>query len=413
MGAVNHHLSLGLSTIIAKMAVKGDTILDLGPLSTRTTSLFLQLRCHCFIEDMHDYINDLNQDNTYPLEKLGEFLLEKPKGITFDYILCWDLFNFLPLETIQHLMMLLKPFLKPGTILHTIRYIGTATPALPKSFKHIDHFNYQVEDTQLLNQERSQIIPQAHTTIMLLRSLPEFSLYDTALNQQGMMKDVAEYLLEYESTTKNKLVKKRLNAQDVVSYFSQQTNNQAIEVIGLKKLLTTSSLASVLEVGPKNGRQVSYLNSQCENLYIEDIYSSLSWHNKIIGNHSNGISQQLLKFPIQLKFDLVLMWDTFNFCTPLQVKMIGELLAKQLNPGAKLHILMHKGKAIPNKPAVFEVAGESSVNISGEITGDNPRNLKSVTELIRLLPTFKLWFHHLGGANTNHDYQEFILEYKG
>ena len=395
------------------MVVNGDTILDLGPLSTQTTPLFLQLRCHCFIEDMHEYINDLNSDNSNPLDKLSDFLLQKPEGITFDYILCWDLFNFLPLDTIKHLMALLKPYLKPGTILHTIRYIGTATPALPKTFKHLDHFNYQVKDTQVKDPNKSQIIPQAHTTIMLLRSLPEFSLYDTALNQQGMMKDVAEYLLEYESMTKNKLVKKRLNAQDVVSYFSKQSDNKAIEVVGLKKLLNDSSLFSVLDIGQKNGRQISFLNNLCENLYVEDIYSSVSWQNKIVGSHSHGISQHLLKFPVKLKFNLVLMWDTFNFCSPLQIKKIGELLGKQLNQGAKLHILMHKGKSIPEKPAVFEVMGESSVNITGELKGDMPKNLKSVTELIRLLPHFKLWFHHLGGANTDHDYQEFILEYKG
>ncbi len=416
LSSVNHHLSLGLNTIIGKMAKKGETVLDLGPLSTQITSLFLQLKCRCFIEDMHEYVLELNNDSSNPLDKLSAFLLDKPEGTTFDYVLCWDLFNFLSLDIINHLMALLKPYLKPGTILHTIRYIGTATPHLPRQFKRLDKLNFNVSESQSLLKGNNQITPQAHTTIMLLRSMPEFSLYDTALNQEGMMKDVAEYLLEYESITKGKLVKKRLNAQDVVSYFAQQSNNDAVDLLGLKKILSDSNTMrqlSVFETGPKSGRQVSYLNNLSKSLYIEDIYSSITWQNRLIGNQTGSVSQQLLKFPESLKFDLVLIWDIFNFCSPEQIKKIGELLSKHLNIGAKLHILIHKGKGIPKKPAVFEVTHKLGVNISGELKGDHPKNLRSITELIRLLPQFKLWFHHLGNASTRHDYQEFILEHKG
>ncbi len=414
--SANQHLSLGLNTIIGKMAKKGDTVLDLGPLSTQVASLFLELKCRCFIEDMHEYILELNNDSSKPLEKLSTFLLDKPDGTTFDYVLCWDLFNFLSLDIINHLMSLLKPYLKPGTILHTIRYIGTATPHLPRQFKRLDKLNFKVLDSPSLTNGGNQIIPQAHTTIMLLRSMPEFSLYDTALNQEGMMKDVAEYLLEFESITKGKLVKKRLNAQDVVSYFAQQTNNDAVELVGLKKLLddsNTTNKFSVLEAGAKNGRQVGHLNNLCKSLYIEDIYSSITWQNRLIGNQKSSVSQQLLKFPESLKFDLALIWDIFNFCTPDQIKKIGELLSKHLNIGAKLHILIHKGKGIPKKPALFEISSEINVNIRGDLKGDHPKNLRSITELVRLLPQFKLWFHHLGNASTRHDYQEFILEHKG
>ncbi len=416
MGAVNHHLSLGLTTIVNKMVGKGHTVLDLGPLSTLIAPLFLQKQCKCYIEDMHEYVHSLNLDSSNPFVKLEQFLLEKPKGITFDFILCWDLFNFLSLEIISHLMALLKPYLKPGTILHTMRYTGATTPPLPRVYKRTEHLTFQVNDTLSNQKTIAQLTPQAHTTIMLLRSMPDFSLYDASLNKEGMLKDVTEYLLEYGTRKTGQYVKKRLNSQDVVSYFSQQKNTHQVSFVGLTKLLSDtrhSQGLSVFEAGAKTGRDTASLNHLCQNLYVEDIYSSILWQNKLAANNEGAITQHIIGSPKSMKFNLVLMWDIFNFCSHLQIHKIGKLLASNLSQAAKIHIIIYKGQSIPAKPGRYEVHDANTVNINGEIKRDTPKTLKSVTELTKLLPDFKLYFHHFGGPSTNHSFQEFILEYKG
>lgn len=412
---IHQHRSLGLRSIVSKLVEKGDTILDLGRMSTLTAPLFLQLHCRCFIEDLNEYVEDLSVNNDNPVDRLSDFLLDKPAETTFDIILCWDLFNFLSLELISHLMALLKPYLKPGTVLHTIRYIGGTTPKLPRHFKHLGNFDYQVQDSPAFVGDG--LAPQAHTTIMLLRSLPEFSLYDTALNQEGMMKDVAEYLLEYDSLVKDKKVRKGLNSQDVGSYFTQEEEGAtSIEFIGLKKLLertANSTTATALDIGPKNGRKFTYLHNHCHDLYIEDVYSSIAWQNKLIGDNISTTSKQLLNFSVSVEFDFVLLWDTLNFCSPSQIQTIGELLSKHLTVGALLHILIYKGNETPIRPLMFEIKEDKKVKTTGDLNNGKPKILRSIAELMRLLPQFRLNFHHLGDKANQHNYQEFILEYKG
>ena len=262
----------------------------------------------------------------------------------------------------------------------------------------------------------NSLIPQAHTTIMLLRCLPEFSLYDTALNQEGMMKDAAEYLLEYDSLDKNKKVRKGLNSQDVSSYFTQNSEETSLDFIGLKKLFDSNdkSLNSVvLDIGPKNGRNFSYLHNHSKDLYIEDVYSSISWQNKLVGDNISTTSKQLLNFSSQVEFDFVLLWDTLNFCSAPQTQKIGELLSNHLAVGALLHLLIYKGNEIPLRPVTFEIKADEKVKIIGEPKYEKPKILRSIAELMRLLPQFRLNFHHLGDKANQHNYQEFILEYKG
>lgn len=411
---INQHLSLGLRSILSKLVSRGDTILDLGPLSTLTAPLFLQLQCRYYVEDMNEFILDSKSENLN--DSLSNYLLEKPAETRFDTILCWDLFNFLSLDMISHLMSLLKPYLKPGTILHTIRYIGGSAPSLPKKFKYLDQYNYEVKDSAFDSRSNNNIVPQAHTTIMLLRALPEFSLYDTAMNQEGMMNDVAEYLLEYDSIIKDKKVKKRLSSEDVVSYFSQNTESKNLDLAGIAKLFDHShknTIRSVLDIGPKNGRQFTYLNDQCEELYIEDIYSSIAWQNKIVSESANSISKQLLSFSSNVEFDRVLLWDILNYCNAHQIKKIGELLSEHLSEGALLHLLIYKSSTIPAKPLLFELKKNHQVSLIGDLKYEKPRSLRSIAELMRFLPQFKLNFHHMGNTTNQHGYQEFILEFRG
>ena len=413
--SAHQHLSLGIKSIISKLASSGDTILDLGPLSTLTTPMFLNLNCRCFIEDLNEYLwsTDTNSDSNN-FDQLSEYLLEKPDNIKFDFILCWDLFNFLSFELIGHLMSLLKPYLKPGTMLHTIRYIGAATPKQPKHFKHTGGFNYEISDTPIIHSEHQHLKLQTHTTIMLLRSLPEFSLYDTALNQEGMMRDVAEYILEFNSAQSSRKLSKRLSSHDVVSYFSQDSESSDSKFSGIERLLSSDKqYHSILEAGPKNGRHLATLDSLCNNLYVEDIFSSVSWHNRLGTSVDAPISTQLIKFDRDVTFDVVFLWDTLSYCNSAQIQKLSERLSNHLSAGSLVHILIQKSNDIASKPPSFEVNQDLTVKISGELHGNYQKGFRSITELIRLLPQFKLHFHSIGSNSDFHNYQEFILEFKG
>lgn len=46
---------------------------------------------------------------------------------------------------------------------------------------------------------------------------------------------------------------------------------------------------------------------------------------------------QLLDFPAQLRFDVCLFWDLFNYLDPAAISALAQLLRPHLAPGARAH----------------------------------------------------------------------------
>lgn len=402
---MTHHRSFGLATLVSEMINTGDRILDLGPMSSGTTEAFLKRNCQCHIEDLVEYLSD-NQGSHDPLEALEQHLIPKPKSLKYDVILCWDILNFLSLEVIEHLMNLLAPHLKQGTILHTMRYTGSNQPNKPRRFRLGDDFCYEyIEDDSY-----PQVASKGHSTVTLLKRMHRFSLFNSLMKREGMDKNVTEHFLEYDSQTSRKQIRSG-GASDISRYFTTASNAQPIELEGFKTVLAELPEQSLmLECGPKNGRNLEFLQRHVGALYTEDLFSSMAWRQKNLD--CQALSESLLVFDGSRGFDAVLLWNLLDFCLPEQIQQLGILFKEKMTPEAKLHLLMVKSSGLPQKPPQFDVVNDSYVKIHGELSGSISNVSLSTTDLLRLLPDYKIASHHFGRLPSGESYLEFILQLK-
>lgn len=408
---MNQFPSIGLATILNELVTEGDKVLDLGAFARGTSDAFLNLKCGCHFEDLGEYIETLEENDSSAIEKLEEFLIPKPQGTKFDYILAWDLFNYLDLEVIGRIMKLLEPHMKPGTILHCMQYIGTSQPEKPRKFRLLADHKYETIGPD----EEKRIPARGYLILDLLKHMNRFSLNITLMNQQGMQTDVVEYLLEYDKSVEEKKLTQARNAP-VVAYFKHQFTYSNIRLPQLTRAVfrcRTNEELSIFNYGTQSGEEHTFLKQISKYVYMEDIYSSIAWNKKVAVGSQGSLSDQLLRFSNDVRFDLVLLWDLFNYCEPEQIQKIVNLFSQKLTPNGKIHLLLFNQNRVADKPARFHINKDLSVNVAGQVKGDRPNQITCTGELIKLMPDFKMYGHHYGWFEEKVNFHEFVLEYRG
>ena len=132
---MSDHYSSALASLVEEISHGKSIILDLGSSETGSTKVFLDLRCHCYVEDLNELLQEITSDNPSRFDLLEAHLLDKPDGLKFDYVLCWDLLNYIDKDLQTHLFNLLASHFKEGTLLHTMRYTNEDMPSSPGQFQ--------------------------------------------------------------------------------------------------------------------------------------------------------------------------------------------------------------------------------------------------------------------------------------
>ncbi len=405
---MSEHYSSALATLVEEIRHKKTVVLDLGSIETGSTQVFLDLRCNCYVEDLNEFLQDVTADDPSRFDLLEAHLLDKPDGLKFDYILCWDLLNYIDQKLQSHLFNLLSPYLKEGTLLHTMRYVNEFMPANPGQFRIHKDLKFMMDE----NTSNDQIKAPVLSTIQMLKNMGAFTLRTTIMNQKGMRNDIAEYLFDYGESAALKNLKKN-NIAEESKYSSQKLTFANVPMTGLKESLNQLNVienSSVLEIGKKGGRSLRVLNELTEHLYVEDIYSSLIWQKKINKN-APTFSQNALKFKADETFNLILLWDIVSVINPAQFGAFLLAIRSHLRPNAKLHLLLPINSGAPNKPPEYEINSDFSVSVRGDICGDQERTITTMSQLTRLLPGFKMSSFQFGNFSSKDKFLECVFEY--
>ncbi|PCI70076.1 MAG: hypothetical protein COB38_07845 [Gammaproteobacteria bacterium] len=384
---MSDHYSSALASLVEEISHGKSIILDLGSTETGSTKVFLDLRCNCYVEDLNELLQEISSDNPSRFDLLEAHLLDKPDGLKFDYVLCWDLLNYIDKDLQTHLFNLLAPHFKEGTLLHTMRYTSEKMPSSPGQFQIRKDLNFSMEKNISDKMIKTPIL----STIQLLKNMGDFTLRSTIMNQQGMRGDIIEYLFDYGEVAALRNLKKN-NMAEKSKYSSQKLVFSNVIMNGLKESLNQLKVienSSVLEIGKKGGRSLKILNTLTEHLYVEDIYSSLIWQKKI-NNNAPSFSQNALNFKADEFFNLILLWDIVSILHPAQFGAFLLAIRTHLRVGAKLHLLLPINSKAPEKPPEYEINPDFSVSVRGEIQGNQTRTITTMTQLTKLLPGFKM-----------------------
>lgn len=403
---MQHH-SFGLAALNQDIIQPGFRILDLGPLSVGTTQAFLQMNCPCYIEDLIEFFSE-NQQASDIKGALTEHLVAKPERIKFDVILCWDLLNFLSTEEIEHLVELLKPNLKPGTLLHAMIYTGATAPARPAKFKLLQDFTYETVD----DPEYPQVSFLRHSVVELMQSLGRFNLSNSLIQRQGMRKDLIEYFFEYESGRAQGQIRPG-GASDKVTYFAAGDGSQALSLHGLDVALGAarrSPVSKVIDCGPRSGRNIGGLEQQVGELFVLDLHSAIQWYKKRGEDGCQAIRLAFRKFADLEPCDVILAWEMPGFYGPEELFVLSELLVSKLKPRGLLHFIFSKRERLAQRPAVFELQAQSQIRVKEFSPSGEKAQFSNITEVIRALPRLQLVGQGHGRLPSGAFYHELTLK---
>jgi hypothetical protein len=183
--------SLGLNALLDFVRESGKyAILDMGQALGVNVDFWSRYPCRLYIEDFYRSYREVQAARS---EGANTVVLPDPlflsAGTVFDFILAWDLLNYLSLEEIDALIGRLRPYCRPGTFLFTLVSTQAEIPAEPSIFRIIDRERMAYESRA----HKTRPSPRYHPKD-LARRLAPFEVSSSFLLRNG----IQEYVFVYK-----------------------------------------------------------------------------------------------------------------------------------------------------------------------------------------------------------------------
>ncbi len=383
-------------------------MLDLGPMSGGCFRLLSQLSCKIHVEDIVSLLREhLLSSKKSTAFDISTTLDENMNHDQFDVILAWDIFNYLSLQQIQQLSENLKPFCKPNTLLYMLRYVDKNIPLAPRDITVRDQYTIEMSDDACFARPTAN-----YSTLDLLKVLPGYYMQDTMLAQEGMVRGITEHVLRYAPSTESRHLISRSETSRKNSHVS--TADSADEKLHLSpsvaevmSLLQSADDLVVLDLGSANNRAEDDIVEKSGSYFRVDLFSALerAHHNK-----SEELNLSVLSAHMTRKFDVILAWDLFNFCSPNQILQLNCALASLCHPNTFLLSFMYTGRGKPQRPSKFEVRKGCEVAIVTSALAQQPDAITGVT-LLRQLQNFIMDKTYAYREGMDRDIIEYIFVY--
>lgn len=185
--------SLGLKALFAGLDPATDSaVLDLGPASGTNLTFFSELGCRVHVADLYRSLWDSDGGRPTDAATFADAcssLLPSSGDHRFDYILTWDLFNYLTQDQITAVVEPLTALCKPGAVLFSMISIRHQIASRPGSFQILEPGKLSTQQVP----SNARPSPE-YKEPQLLRLLPGFLVRRCFLMRHG----VQEYLFEYK-----------------------------------------------------------------------------------------------------------------------------------------------------------------------------------------------------------------------
>lgn len=402
------HRSPALTLLFNEIKQTNDiTILDLGAITKANFDFLNQFSCKIQVEDLSARISDIVATGEIQLlNSIDQYLGRHEECEPFDVILIWDVINYLSRDGIKKLMQKLSYYAKQDTLLYAIRYLEKKIPTVPQRFHIRDQYTIQVELRDLRDRSFEFV-----NTSEFLKITPNYTLENTLMNKEGMRHGYIEHLLRFNpGNTSKKLQAVKEGGYDKTNHKTFANTHISPSLEQVCRHLRSKKNSHVLLIGKPISRNTDFFIEHCEGVYHADLYPLLQWQKDTASNR--GIQKELLNVDSNVKVDVVVTWDFFNFCDLKQIAQINHFLTNIIQPDALLMSYVYSRKSIPSKPQQFEIMDNNTIGLP-EVT----QGLESDTELtcghlLKVLHNFELdasFFYREGMSSAM---SEYVFKYK-
>jgi hypothetical protein len=333
-------------------------VLDLGSASQSSLQFFSHLSCQFHFEGVDTFLAGegvLNSGETLKTE-LENYLSVFDDMKKFDIILTWDIFNYLDQDTLQWLVTRLSQHCNPNTLLHTIKYLGRNLPATPRQHQVVDEYQIKTLGTNLIC---SRPFASLDTTTML-KHMPGYVMEQTFMQHEGMAQDITENVLRYRPDkidSNRHLASAGLSAaQSGLPQYTEAHRSYGLEqMCALLKKRQSGRVLSLCSRATHNG---DFFLEYAEQVYVEDIFPSFITNPAV---DEAPIRQHALHYASDIKFDVIVAWDLFNFCNQAQLQEMYLRLKPHLHEATHIFAFFYAGAEKPERPQKCYVIDDKNI----------------------------------------------------
>ena len=181
----DEYSSVALREIVSRLRLPGrKVVLDLGRPCSENVRFFSSRNCKLFISDFFDCLSEEGaaaRQGRSAFKEACSRLLSFPQGTTFDYILAWDLLNYLRMSEVEVLAKHLLGYCTAGTRMMALLSIYQRIPDEPFRFSAMDGERVRYESATLAQRESPR-----HEEPRLLQCMGHFEVETSLLLRHGM-----------------------------------------------------------------------------------------------------------------------------------------------------------------------------------------------------------------------------------
>ena len=146
----------------------------------------------------------------------------------------------------------------------------------------------------------------------------------------------------------------------------------------------------VLDLGPALGENIRRMEGS--KLFIANFFETLTDGGPLtIDSKTFAAScERILQYDDDVRFDLVFVWDLFNYLGLAEVQILAKRLVALSRPGTRIMALVSIQKQIPERPYRFVIRGQEMLKYETLTKGlrDCPRH--NEPEILKRMAGFKV-----------------------
>jgi hypothetical protein len=191
-------------------------------------------------------------------------------------------------------------------------------------------------------------------------------------------------------------------------------SSEVCKSLGLNALLETvltDRTYSILDLGPALEENVRFWSQFSCRLHIQDFYRSYRNRKAAVLAEDESMEatlSALLPFGDEMVFDIILVWDLFNYFDLRELEMIVQRLSRWCRPGTKLFMLISILPNISASPAPFRILNREQMVHEMPTQETRPCPHHQPRDIARLMERFTVSCSFL----LRHGIQEYLFTFK-
>jgi hypothetical protein len=159
---------------------------------------------------------------------------------------------------------------------------------------------------------------------------------------------------------------------------------------GLLEFVKKPPKKIVLDLGPALGENIRRMEGS--KLFIANFFESLTEGGGATINPKTFAAScaRLLQYPDDVRFDLVLVWDLFNYMGLSEVQVLAQRLVALSRPGTRIMALVSIQKQIPDRPHRFVIRSEDTLRYEALSKGMRECPRHNEPDLLKRMAGFKV-----------------------